>query len=75
MASGFDGFRAGILNRMDFSAAGSKGFVFSGVMKCRALSSGLALKEIPIRSHHGYAGRFKFSPHMVCEALRCLGMH
>jgi dolichol-phosphate mannosyltransferase len=72
MTSGFNCFRADILKRIDFSAFGPKGFIFQVMMKYRALSAGFTLKEVPIRFHHRYAGRSKFSPHIVWEALRCL---
>jgi glycosyltransferase involved in cell wall biosynthesis len=69
MTSGFNCFKAKLLNRVDFLNIGSKGFVFQVEMKYLALRAGFVFKEMPIRFHHRYAGRSKFSPGIVFEAL------
>ncbi|OIO36132.1 MAG: hypothetical protein AUJ74_03510 [Candidatus Omnitrophica bacterium CG1_02_44_16] len=67
MTSGFNCFKAGVLKRVDFLNIGSKGFVSQVEIKYLALKAGLVFKEMPIRFHHRYAGRSKFSLGIVFE--------
>ena len=69
MTSGFNCFKADVLKRVDFLSITSKGFVFQVEMKYLALKAGFVVKEMPIRFHHRYAGRSKFSLGIVFEAL------
>lgn len=69
MTSGFNCFKANVLKRVDFLNIGSKGFVFQVEMKYLALKAGFVFNEMPIQFHHRYAGRSKFSPGIVFEAI------
>ncbi|MFH0940330.1 MAG: glycosyltransferase [Candidatus Omnitrophota bacterium] len=69
MTSGFNCFKVDVLKRVDFLHIGSKGFVFQAEMKYLALKAGFVFKEMPIRFHHRYAGRSKFSLGIVFEAF------
>ncbi len=69
LTSGFKLFRRATLERIELDTVRSDGYVFSIEVTYRAIRRGCRVVEVPITFTDRVAGRSKFSPRIVAEAM------
>jgi dolichol-phosphate mannosyltransferase len=68
MTGGFNGWRRNVLEAIDYSTVGSKGYVFQIELKYRSLLKGYTISEFPIHFANRKLGKSKMSGSIFWEA-------